>query len=308
MTAALITEDIPAPAFGTSDKSFLVKMLGKGIVIRSRRRAGTGEFPVKSSFRLIRFLSAILVALLCCLLASAAPSPGDKSKDKDKDKEKEPAKQVIDSGSFGVFMSGRRVGTEKFSIEQTGSGSVIKSEFKTDNEANQAIQDSILDLNPAGELQHYEWKELSPGKAHSVIIPNNEFLNQKWSAGPDDKEHDQPYLLPHSTSILDDYFFIHREVLVWKFLAATCKQEKGQVQCPIKQRSQFGTLDPRQHASSPMAAEYLGREKVTYKGNQQEFNKVELKTENGSWFLWLDDGFKVMRIVIEGDNTEVLRD
>ena len=261
---------------------------------------------MKSSVRLIRFLSVVILALVCSLGASAAPSPGDKSKDKGK--EKEPVRQSIDSGSFGIFMNGRRVGTEKFSIDQTGSGSVIKSEFKTDSAANQADQTSILDLSAAGEIQHYEWKELSPGKAHSVIIPNNEFLNQKWSAGPDDKEHEQPYLLPHTTSILDDYFFIHREVLVWRFLAATCKQDKGQVQCPIKQRSQFGTLDPRQHVSSPMAAEYLGREKITYKGNQQECNKVELKTENGSWFLWLDDGFKVMRIIIEGDNTEVVRD
>jgi len=233
----------------------------------------------------------------------AAPS------DKNKEKAKEPSGNTIDSGSFGVFMGGRRVGTEKFSIDQAGGGSVIKSEFRTDNDPSaQAIQNSTMELSSSGELRRYEWKEVSPGAAHSVIIPNNEFLNQKWSAGPDDKEHEQPYLLPHSTSILDDYFFIHREVLVWRFLAATCKQEKGQVQCPIKQRSQFGTLDPRQHASSPLAAEYLGREKITYKGNQLEFNKVELKTENGSWFLWLDDGFKVMRIVIEGDNTEVVRD
>ena len=264
---------------------------------------------MKSSFRLIRFLSIILLALVCCLAAAAAPSPGDKSKDKDKDKnkDKEPASQVIDSGSFGVFMGGRRVGTEKFSIDQAGGGSIIKSEFKPmTRQARLTI--STLDLSGTGEPRHYEWNELSPGHAHSVIIPNNEFLNQKWSAGPDDKGHEQPYLLPHSTSILDDYFFIHREVLVWRFLAATCKQEKGQVQCPVKQRSQFGTLDPRQHASSPMAAEYLGREKITYKGNQQDFNKVELKTENGSWFLWLDDGFKVMRILIEGDNTEVVRD
>jgi len=256
---------------------------------------------VKSS---VRFLALLLVTLACGVAVSAARS----SKDKDKDKQKEPDKQTIDAGSFGVFMGGHRVGTEKFSIEQTGYGSVIKSEFHTDNDPNQAIQDSTLELAASGDLRRYEWKEISPGKAQSVIIPNNEFLNQKWSAGPNEKEHEQPYLLPHSTTILDDYFFIHREVLVWRFLAATCKQENGQVQCPIKQRSQFGTLDPRQHASSPLAAEYLGREKFAFKGNPQEFNKVEFKTETGSWFLWLDDGFKVMRILIEGDNTEVIRD
>lgn len=248
------------------------------------------------------FLVIIITALAC--FASVQESAAS---DRDK-KEKGHEGQSVDSGSFGVFMSGHRVGTEKFSIDQTNTGSVIRSEFKTENDPNMAVQDSVLELTSAGDIRRYEWKEVSPGKAQSVINPNSEFLNQKWSAGPGEKEHEQPYLLPHSTNILDDYFFIHREVLVWRFLAATCKQEKGQVQCPIKQRTQFGSLNPRQHASSPLSAQYLGREKIAYKGNQQEFNKVELNMESGPWYLWLDDQFKVVRILIEGDNTEVVRD
>jgi hypothetical protein len=260
---------------------------------------------VKLSVRLIKYFFVALITALVCI----APEQASAGKDRDLNKnEKEHGAQVIDSGSFGVFMSGHRVGTEKFSIDQTNSGSVIKSEFRTDNDPNLAVQDSVLELTAGGDIRRYEWKELSPGQGQSVVIPNNEFLNQKWSSGPGEKEHEQPYLLPHSTNILDDYFFIHREVLVWRFLAATCKQEKGLVQCPIKQRTQFGSLNPRQHASSPLSAEYLGREKITYKGNQVELNKVELNLESGRWYLWLDDQFKVMRIVIEGDNTEVVRD
>jgi hypothetical protein len=254
---------------------------------------------VKLSVRLIKFFFLVVITVTCLAPAQAS--------DKDK-KEKDHGAQSIDSGSFGVFMDGHRVGTEKFSIDQTNAGSVIKSEFRTDNDPNLAVQDSVLELSAAGDIRRYEWKELSPGKAQSVIIPNNEFLNQKWTAGPGEKEHEQPYLLPHSTNILDDYFFIHREVLVWRFLAATCKQDKGMVQCPIKQRTQFGSLNPRQHVSSPLSAEYLGREKIAYKGNQVELNKLELNLESGRWYLWLDDQFKVMRILIESDNTEVVRD
>jgi hypothetical protein len=290
----VITEDIRGVAFIRQGPRFVVKIEGDSPGPKLER----GEVPVKFSRRLSAYLC--LVIMLCCAIAAASPWP--------KDKEKEKEQSNIDSGSFGVYMNGHRVGTEKFLIQQTNNGSSIKSEFKTENDQNNALQQSTLELTGNGDIRRYEWKELSPGQAQSSIIPNNEFLNQKWSAGPGDKEHEQPYLLPHSTTILDDYFFIHREVLVWRFLAVTCKQEKGQVQCPIKQRSQFGTLDPRQHASSPLSAEFLGREKITYKGNQQEFNKVEFKTETGPWQLWLDDEFKVMRIVIEGDNTEVLRD
>jgi hypothetical protein len=253
---------------------------------------------------MIAFVFILATIVLTSIAMVAAPFP----KDKESEKEKEHEGQKVDSGSFGVFMSGHRVGTETFSIYQNNTGSIVKSEFKTENDPNQAVQNSTLQLTATGDIRRYEWKEVSPGKAESVVVPNDQFLSQKWSSGPQDKEHEQPYLLSPSTSVLDDYFFIHREVLVWKFLAATCKQEKGQVQCPIKQRAQFGTLDPRQHSSAPMSAEYLGREKISYKGSPQEFNKVEFKTDAGNWQLWLDNQFKVMQIVIEGDNTEVIRD
>ena len=44
-----------------------------------------------------------------------------------KEKEKEPEGQKVDSGSFGVFMGGHRVGTETFSIYQNQNGSIIQS-------------------------------------------------------------------------------------------------------------------------------------------------------------------------------------
>jgi len=253
-----------------------------------------------------RFLVFVVVPLLAWAAASAAPGSTDKQKESDK----EHADQAVDSGSFGVFMNGHRVGTETFSVIQDHGGSLIKSEFKTENDPNGAasVQSSEMHLNPNGEIRRYDWKEISPEQASSVVMPNDQFLNQKWRSGPQAKEEQQPYLLPPSTSILDDYFFVHREILIWKFLATSCKQENGEVKCPVKQRAQFGTLDPRQHSSAPLSAEYLGREKISIKGNQQELNKIELKTEAGAWQLWLDDKFKVVRIWIEGDNTEVIRD
>ena len=249
-------------------------------------------------------LIALFVTLLCAVALLAAPAP----KDKDKEKEKQHDGKNVDSGSFGIFMNGHRVGTETFSIYENGGGSVVTSNFKTVNDPAHAEQGSELELDHGGDIRRYEWKEVSPGKAHASVGPNEEFLLERWSSGPDDKEHEQPYLLAHSVNILDDYFFIHREVLLWKFLSSACKQDQGHVQCPIKQRTQFGTLNPHQHSSSPLTAEYLGRDKIAYKGAQQEFDKVELKTEVGSWFLWFDDQFKIVRIFVEGDNTEVVRE
>ena len=257
---------------------------------------------MKSSYRLLTFIVALAGSIVTCgIAASAAPAP------KGKDKEKQHEGKQVDSGSFGVFQNGHRVGTETFSIYQTSTGSVIQSEFKTENAPTQDVQTSELQIAENGNVRRYEWKELSPETAESVVVPNQDFLTQKWSASGE-KEHEQPYLLPLSTSILDDYFFVQREVLAWRFLATVCKQDKGQVQCPSKQRAQFGTMNPRQHSSAALTAESLGREKVTLKNGPQELNKLELRNDTGTWQLWLDDQWKVMRIVIAGENTVVDRD
>jgi hypothetical protein len=205
-------------------------------------------------------------------------------------------------------MNGRRVGTETFTITSNANGSVIQSEFKAEGSAGQAVQTSEMQLTAGGEIRRYDWKEQSPGKGQSVVVPNDQFLLEKWSTGPQDKQQEQPYLLPASTSILDDYFFVHREILAWKYLGSTCKQDKGQVQCPLKQRAQFGTMNPRQHSSAPASMEYLGREKIPVRGVDQELNKLELKSETGTWNLWLDDKFMLMRIAIPSESTEVVRD
>lgn len=251
---------------------------------------------MKLSFRLLVFT----LTLACCTAAFAAPLP--------KDKEREHEGTTIDSGSFGVYQKGHRVGTETFSINQTSYGSVIYSEFKTENAPTQDVQNSELQLTQVGNIRRYEWKEVSPEKAELVLLPNEEFLTQKWT-GPQEKEHEQPYLLSASTNVLDDYFFVHREVLAWKFLGMACKQEKGQApQCPLKRRAQMGTLNPHQHSSALVSAEFVGRETITLKGSPQDLMKLELTSDAGTWDLWLDNQFKVMRISVVGENTIVDRD
>jgi len=257
-----------------------------------------------------RWLLALTLALSLLVLSLLVLSSPQalRAGSKDKEKEKEPEGQKVDSGSFGVLMGGRRVGTETFSIYQNPNGSVIQSEFKTEGSNPPAVQKSEMRLTASGEIRQYEWKELSPGKAETTVLPSDQFLTERWTANPDDKPREQAFLLPLATSILDDYFFVHREVLAWRFLATACKQDKGQVQCPLKQRVQFGTLNPRQRASAPISMEFLGREKVAVHGSERELNKLELKSEAGNWELWLDDQFKVVRIAIGGENTEVVRD
>jgi hypothetical protein len=236
---------------------------------------------------------AIALLVISCVVAAA--------------KDKDPVAQMVDSGSFGVFMNGRRVATETFSIKQGPKGSDVKSEFKADVASDSAVQDSDLQLNAAGELEKYEWKEVSPGKTQAVVLPNDNFLVERVTVNPTDKPQEQPFMLPASTSILDNYFFVQREVLVWKYLAISCKQEKGQLQCLANQKTQFGTLNPHERSSMAVSMEFSGKDKIPIRGVVRELDKFTLKTEGGDWSLWLDD-LKLVRILIASDNTEVLRD
>ena len=104
----------------------------------------------------MKFRTALMVGISCLLLVSAAVA--------EPAKDKEPAAQSVDAGSFGVFMNGRRVATEKFSIQQNTAGSVATSEFKTEPGVDPAAQSSELQLALNGELRKYEWREISPGK------------------------------------------------------------------------------------------------------------------------------------------------
>ncbi len=216
--------------------------------------------------------------------------------------------QTVDSGSFGVFMNGRRVATETFSIKQGPKGSTVISEFKADGGSDTSTQDSDLQLNAAGELEKYEWNEVSPGKSQAVVLPNDNFLIERVTPNPGDKPLEQPFMLPTSTSILDDYFFIQREVLAWKFLAMGCRQNNGPFECVANQKTQFGTLDPHSRSSMAVSMAFSGKEKIPIRGVDRELSRFTLKTENGDWSLWLDDHLKLVRILIASDNTEVIRD
>jgi hypothetical protein len=224
-----------------------------------------------------------------------------------KPKEKPPEFKLVDSGVFSVVMDGRPVATETFSVEQDANGSITKSEFKTAEGVPPATQTSELEISPAGDLRRYEWKELTPGKAQATVGLKDEFLVERTLSTPQAKPEEQPFLLPASTSILDDYFFVHREILVWKYMAATCKHDEGKVQCPLGQKTQFGTLNPHVPASMPVELEFMGREKIPLKGQPQELNRFNLKSETGEWAIWMDDQFKIMRILIASEKTEILR-
>jgi hypothetical protein len=238
-----------------------------------------------------------MVAVLACAVGASA---GDK-----KDNAKPAGAQTVDSGSFGVFVRGQRVVTETFSVRQENGISIVKSSLQETGISGAASQTSNLEMTSSGELVSYEW---SNGSGSLIVTPRDEFLLEKITTAASAKPAEQPFLMPNTSAILDNNFFIHRAVLAWRYLASSCHTDSGSLKC--KPSDEYGVLVPQDRTSMRVRMELVGREKVTIRGTERELLRLNLRGESFSWALWVDDKdqFKLMRVLIADDNTEVVRD
>jgi hypothetical protein len=269
--------------------------------------------------KLAIFLSAMLVTSVG-LTAADKSAAADKSKDKEK-----AGSKVADSGSFGIFLNGKRVGTETFNITETVNGerrpdySTATSEIKFDDGRFKATQTAEMQVSAKGELRSYIWRSTVPQKEESSVELKDQLLVEHILPA-DQKKVDVPHMLPAATVILDDNFFSQREVLLWWYLATGCRRQDNALLCGT---GKFVILVPRQHVSGNATMELLGQEKVTVKGSERELNKISLETngpqsltwlndqgheDSTQWVLWVDDQYKIIKMTVAGSNVEVVRD
>ena len=212
--------------------------------------------------------------------------------------------KLIDSGSFGIFQAGHRVATETFRIQQTSTQSLTTSEIKTEG-VEPMVQSSELTMASNGDLMKYLWRESKPERLESVLEAGEQILTQHILAGEEkEKNKDIPYILPSSTSVLDDYFFVHRQVLTWRYLATECP---ALANCKLK-KVNIGIIVPRQHTSGLVTLEFTGRDKVMIKGAPTELNHFVLHADDVDWSLYFDDAQKMVKVEIPSEQTEAVRD
>lgn len=240
--------------------------------------------------------ACVALTVAACLLTSLPLAAG-----KPKTPAIPPAK-VVDEGTFSVTVNGNRVATETFSIKQNAEGSVSKSQLKVEDKPT---QDCEMTMATNGNLIRYEWNDLKTAKGKNIVEPSNDFLVEHY-ATPEGKTGDQPFLMPASSVVLEDAFFSHRELLLWRYFAASCGKAEGKG-CEFA-KTQFGTIIPRQRISSMVTIEYVGMDQVTVKGAPKELSKFKIVTEGPDWFAWVDENFKLQKIVVPEDKTEVTRD
>lgn len=235
----------------------------------------------------LRFAASLAILTACCAFAAKVPSA-----------------HVVDSGSFGVYINGSRVATETFKVEQHGVASIAKSELKAQDGATQR---SEMELTSQGEIVRYGWEQLQPKREQVTVVPKDEFLSETINAGPNQKTFNVPHLMPHSTPIMDNNFFLHREILMWRYLASGCTSKPEGLTCSSAPQ-QFGVLVPTQHLAEKVTIDFKDREKISVRGKEIECNAFRMHTEDSDWLIFLDDQEKLVRIIGSAAGLEVTRD
>lgn len=238
---------------------------------------------------------------LCTFLFSAALAASDKKA--------VPPATSVDSGTFGIMVNGKRVATESFRVEQRSDLSTVISELKLEDPANKAVQSSELQMLPTGLLKKYTWKETQPGKSQIIVEPQEgQFLVAHLMESLNVPAKDSVHPLSPATSILDDNFFSHMEVLGWKYMALNC-HPTAQNQNECKWESQrMPIFVPHQQESMIVQIQFAGVNKMRLNGADGEFRSFKIQSESGDCLLWFDAQNKLVRVLIASSNTEVLRD
>jgi hypothetical protein len=112
-----------------------------------------------------------------------------------------------------------------------------------------------------------------------------------------------------SSTILDNNFFVLRQVLAWRYLATSCKTDNGSLSCP-KIPARLPAVVPQDHMSMSANVSLLGREKVRIGQAERELVRLVVDDDSGIWQLWLDDQdkYKMVRMVMAANGVEVVRE
>jgi hypothetical protein len=232
--------------------------------------------------------------------------------------DKKVAPTSVDAGTFGILVNGQRVASETFHVDQRQDGSTISSELKyADAATGKAVQNSEMTMQPNGLLKKYVWKEILPGKAQIVVEPQDEqFMVARISENGGTDSKDTVHPLAPGTSIMDDNFFSHMEVITWKYMAFGCKlNAQGQTECkwlPLR----MPVFVPHQQQSMIVEVVYKGIQKMKLNGKESDYKAFSFVLEDPSNFkpegptclLWFNEENKLVRVLVADDNTEVLRD
>jgi hypothetical protein len=145
---------------------------------------------------------------------------------------------------------------------------------------------------------------VNPGKGKIVAEPQDKtfiMVRQKPSDAAPTKE--TPHPLDLSTiNIIDTNFYSHLEVLMWRYLAMSCKSDNS---CQFASHK-FPVFVPYQEMSQIFTVSYTGTDSLKTVSGPVATNRFRVQTENGDIDVWME-GVKMMKLQLPG-SVEVIRE
>ena len=212
---------------------------------------------------------------------------------------------IVDSGKFSVVVNGQRVATESFTMQQGADGSSVTSRLSFDNGSTKAQQESELELTPEGAIRKYTWQEKEPGKARLIAQPQDKtflVVHAKESEAAAAKDSTHP-LDANVTNIVDDNFYSHVQVLLWRYMAMSCANAQG---CQFREQK-LPVFVPHQEMAQTFTISFEGADTLRVKGGKAEVGKYRVQTEGGEMHVWME-GTRLMKLLMPGSAIEVSRE
>jgi hypothetical protein len=211
---------------------------------------------------------------------------------------------VVDSGQLSIVVNGRKVATENFTMQQGAGGSSVTSRLMFDDGARKAQQESELELGADGAIHKYTWQEKEPGKARLTAEPQDKsfiVVRQKETDAATPKDSTHPVDIG-ATTIVDDNFYSHLQVLMWRYLALSCANQ----QCRFNEQK-LPVFVPHQEMAQLFTITFEGNDTLRLRQGRTDATKFRVMTEGGEMHLWMQ-GTKLMKVLMPTAAIEVTRE
>ena len=229
---------------------------------------------------------AIAAITLLCALASPAHRPLSAG-----------AAEVIDAGTFTLYLNGARIGEERFVIRQERSGTsgpifraVAEQNLKLDGQATR-ISMALEATGLRARLRRYE-AEINGGAATTIVgtVVSDRFrLGIRSPQGEEMRE----FLVRGRTAILDRYI-AHQYFFVHKLLGSEVAIDAY-------------VIVPRERRREPYRVENHGPDSISVAGGETTARHITLTAETGATrHLWLD-GDRVIRVEVPDEGFVAVR-
>ena len=205
--------------------------------------------------------------------------------------------EVLDSGSFTLFLGGARIGEERFVIrtEPAGSGGLLYRAgaellLKIDGETMR-VAVGLEVLGAGCHIRGYE-AEVNGNRATSIVLAlvrDRIRLNVRSPRGDEMTE-----FLHHDRTVILDTQIAHQHFFAWKLLGGN-RSSDATVLIPIEKQKYSAQIEDR------------GVESVRLNDAERELHHIAIATENRrTHHVWLD-GDKVMKVEVPEDGFIAVR-